>query len=141
MSNHLEHHGIKGQKWGVRRANSSGPMEVTTRAKPGKMVKAKGGTGHPAHEDAVKAAISRQKAKKSTTDALSSKELQDLVLRMNLEQQYSRLKTTDPHTKSEVLKIVNRVTAAGNTVNKIHTFVNSPAGKALKLALKTQLKR
>jgi hypothetical protein len=140
---HLEHHGVKGQKWGVRhlRDNGSGPVPVETRIRPGKMVKTSGGKHHSAHEDAVKAATARQKAKKSTLDSLSNRELQDLVNRMNLEQQYSRLITTIPSAQSDVLKIVKRVNTTASTINKVHAFINSPGGKALKLALKTQLKR
>lgn len=142
-NNHLEHHGVKGQKWGVRRADhGSGPAPVTIReGRPGRMVKTKGGERHPAHEDALRAAAHRQKAKKSTTDALSSKDLQDLVLRMNLEQQYTRLAASDPHNKSDIAKFVQKISGLGNSANKIHTFVNSPAGKALKVAIKTQTKR
>jgi 2'-5' RNA ligase len=88
VTDFLQHHGVKGQKWGVRRERST---SVTTSHTPGKKIKAKGGQDLPSHEDAVKAAVSKQRAKKSTTDALSNKELKDLVERMNLEQQYSRL--------------------------------------------------
>lgn len=99
----LEHHGVKGQKWGVRRsaAELSGGRAarkaakrspiVTTSHTPGKRVQTVGGKSLPAHEDAFKTAVSKQRAKSSTTDALSNKELKDLVTRMNLEQQYSNL--------------------------------------------------
>lgn len=85
----LAHYGVKGMKWGVRR----GSQDVTLKTTPGKKVQAKGGRGQPVSNDAKEAATSRQKAKASTTDALSNKELQSLVTRMNLEQQYSRLST------------------------------------------------
>lgn len=91
--NVLEHYGTKGMKWGVRKA----PTPVVTKVTPGRKVKATGGKRQTAHPDAVKAATSRQVAKKSTTDALSNNELRDLVNRLSLEQQYSRL---DPSRKS-----------------------------------------
>lgn len=88
VSDVLAHHGIKGMKWGVRRKN---PSAVTVIAKDGKKIKVSGGVGQPAHEDAILAKTAKQKAKKSSTDSLSNKELQALVTRLNLEQQLSKL--------------------------------------------------
>ena len=85
----LEHFGVKGMHWGVRK-------DVSVKATPGKYVKTSGGTKQTASEDAIAAATYRQKAKKSTTDSLSNKELQSLVTRMNLEQQYSDLSAKSP---------------------------------------------
>lgn len=87
----LQHYGVKGMKWGVRRSTDSGPSAVEVRTRPGRRVKTSGGKRHPASEDAIRVAKTRQLAKKSTTDSLSNKELQELINRMNLEQQYKRL--------------------------------------------------
>jgi len=105
----LSHHGIKGQKWGVRRKNPtpSGPSEVTTTAKPGRRVRTAGGQGHGASEDALATARTKQIAKKSSTDALSTRELEALVKRMNLEQQFNKLKP--PSAKSQAAKFVTDV--------------------------------
>lgn len=79
------HHGIKGMKWGVRRSN---PSHVSS-----------GGKSHAKNmanvsEDAAKANAAKAKIKTSGgTHTLSNQELQHLVNRMNLEQQYSRLST------------------------------------------------
>jgi hypothetical protein len=138
----LEHHGVKGMHWGVRRGDSAGggSTEVTVRAKPGRHVKTSGGKRQGAHEDAIKTAISKQKARKSTTDALSTKELQDLVTRLNLEQQYSRLVTQDSASRSDVGKILDKTMAVGKTVNDVNKFLNTPAGKVVKTTLTTALK-
>jgi hypothetical protein len=86
VSDFLEHHGVKGQKWGVRRKLS----ELRT-----------GSNKPPAHVDAVLAKAHKQTVKKGSTDALSTKELQALVTRMNLEKQFKSLK---PATPAEQIK-------------------------------------
>jgi hypothetical protein len=76
----LEHHGIKGMKWGVRRSRSLS----TSRSK----------TSKPVHEPASDAARAKElhtRARTAGTHTLSNQELQHLTQRMNLEQQYSRL--------------------------------------------------
>lgn len=89
----FEHFGVKGMHWGTRKDKDSVPAGETraVQKKPGTKVATSGGKQLPAHEDAVKAALARQKAKSSTTDSLSNAELQALVTRMNLEQQLSKL--------------------------------------------------
>jgi hypothetical protein len=93
---YLAHYGIKGMKWGVRKNDSSrnSPTEISVSQKPGRKVKTAGGKNQPASEDAKKAAAARQKAKASTTDALSNQELKSLVERMQLEANYTRLSAT-----------------------------------------------
>jgi hypothetical protein len=92
----LAHFGVKGMRWGVRKNASSGPTGVEVATPPGRKVQTRGGERHGASEDAVRAAIAGQKARKSTTDSLSNKELQDLVQRLNLEQQFDRLRPKRP---------------------------------------------
>lgn len=103
VSDVLTHHGVKGMKWGVHKTGE-GAHETTTTSrlarkssnvtvtqKPGQFVKTVGGKRQTASNDAVRVAAARQFAKKSTTDVLSTKQLQDAVQRMNLEIQYSKL--------------------------------------------------
>jgi len=105
----LLHYGVKGMKWGVRRDRSPRPVTtktkstITGRAK----VKTKGGGFHPPHEDAVKAAVSKQKIRKSGMAALSNNELRDLASRMNLEQQVRSLRAQEP--PSETKKVLSEI--------------------------------
>jgi hypothetical protein len=68
------------------------------------------------------------------THVLSNKELQDLVTRMNLEQQYSRL-TADQRSSSKAKKFLNSAQFVGRTTNEVISFVNSPAGKLIRKAV------
>lgn len=112
----LAHYGVKGMKWGVRNSNGGldvrssakkgandvrdkvkkevaerTSQEITVRTRPGAAVQVVGGNKRTPHEDAIKARVAEQVAKKNTLDALSNKELGELVTRMNLEQQYRNL--------------------------------------------------
>ena len=143
-SSALAHYGVKGMRWGVRRSSKpTGPEDITLKTVPGKRVSAQGGRRHPASEDARTVAIYKQKARKSTVDSLSNKELQALVNRMNLEQNYSRLtadqlfpgkrfadkfindkkfrnKTVDTISKTAgVISTVSAVATMGKTIKKI----------------------
>lgn len=122
----LEHYGVKGMKWGVRKRPRT-PVGVTISQQPGKRVRAKGGENQPASEDAKQVAEYRQKAKRSTTDSLSTKELQTLVNRMNLEQQYSRM---NQHNVSLGKKFMN----AYMNKKQFRQQVNTQGGKALGVA-------
>lgn len=100
----LFHHGVKGQKWGVRKRDSS-PVDTTVSQKrPGTRVTAKGGENQPASDDAKKAASTARKAKASTVDSLSNQELQDLVRRMNLEAQYTQLSANRESAGAKFIK-------------------------------------
>ena len=91
----LEHYGVKGMRWGVRRrrgSGSDGPEGVTVKVKKGSgVVETSGGHHHSVSDEAVRAAAVRQVAKTSTTSALTNKDLQDAINRMNLEKNYSKL--------------------------------------------------
>lgn len=86
----VEHYGVNGMKWGVRKKQNRS-SEVTVTETPGQKLKTSGGHDRPSSADAKQAAHYRQVAKSSTTDSLSNAELKLVVERMNLEQQYSKL--------------------------------------------------
>ncbi len=87
----LEHYGVKGMRWGLRKAQGADELVTTTHTRAGlsgkTRVKAKGGAGHDAHPDAIKVAAKKQKLKKSGPASLSDQELRDIITRTQLEGQ------------------------------------------------------
>ena len=81
-SDHLEHFGVKGMKWGVRKDRS----------------KTSATTGRRFHRQRVDSEdYTRVKPlRKKKPSELSNKEMQDLVYRLNLERQYSQLTKRQP---------------------------------------------
>jgi len=140
----LEHVGIKGMKWGVRRDRTPAGQTVATQKKPGGKVKVVGGKSIPAHPDAINAKVSAQRAKKSGTHALSNKELQDLVTRMNLEKQYSTLssKPKDQTVSAKIdkgEKYAKKAVKVGKTGHDVYKFAKSPAGIAIAASIAKKL--
>ena len=86
----LEHHGVKGMKWGLRRKATVGPQEVIIRDNR-KKIKTSGGGGHTAHPDAVRARTIGQIGKKSGVKALSNQDMDAYTKRLNMEAQVKRL--------------------------------------------------
>ncbi len=74
----LLQYGVKGMRWGVSRRSKSS----STTSSP----------SHPPSEDHVKAVL----AKSKPASALSNKELNDLITRMELEQRYVKATSTAP---------------------------------------------
>lgn len=112
----LEHHGIKGMKWGVRRDGSGSSGGA---AKP------------PVHADSIHAQSLRNLAKAGGTHALSNADLKKLNERMNLEQNYSRL-VSKPSRIQTGQKFAKKLLDIGSTVNQAIQFANSPLGQQLK---------
>ena len=85
----LEHYGIKGMKWGVRRSR-----DELARLR---------GEKTPPSQDAVKARDLQKRVKRSGTKSLSNKQLKDLNARLELEKSYKRLTTKDKKKKENVM--------------------------------------
>lgn len=131
----LEHFGIKGMKWGIRRPIGKG----------GRVAK-----GAPAGSEtdvnvARDKAASSPHAKKSNDklkseidllrgpEALSNSDLKALNNRLQMEQTYADLvekrKARQPKTKGE--KFIEGLKVAGNVATSAVAFANSPAGKLI----------
>lgn len=124
----LEHYGVKGMKWGVTKTRT--PQKTIARQTIDKAkIRVSGGQNLPASDDAAYAAISRQKIKANKgTHVLSNKELQALVTRMNLDNQYKNLstkkKTTVDLGNDKAKKLLG-------TIGTATMLLNSPVGKTL----------
>lgn len=89
--NILSHYGKKGMKWGIRNFGRGGRSSKVTVVDKRKKLKTSGGSGRPAHSDAVRARTLGQVGKKSGLKALSDKELTDYSKRLQLEASVKRL--------------------------------------------------
>ena len=131
----LEHFGIKGMRWGVRRESPSTPSvpktptPVTVITKPNtSKIATRGGERQPASDDAKRTASVHQKLRKSGVNSLSNREMQDLVTRLNLEQQLTRL--TEPQ-KSQYQQMMKK------TMNKaLSKGLSKVADQAVQLLMK-----
>lgn len=108
----LKHHGILGQKWGVRR--SRGP----------------GGTVSSS-EDAKKAAEAQAKLKKGGVQSLENDEIRDLLTRMRLERDYASLTSTESSKIEKGQKKVEKILSVGRTVNDVIRFADTAAARLL----------
>jgi hypothetical protein len=133
VNNILAHHGVKGQKWGVRRNKTT--TAVTVKTDPTKKrtkIKARGGQNQPAHADAIGARSTQRVLKKSGVDALSNKDLQDLQTRLNLEQNVTRL---DKAQRVQGSHFVVRFLKDPAGRKRIASVANSEDGKKVREAL------
>ena len=124
MNNNLQHHGIKGQKWGIRRfQNKDGSLTPAGR----KRQKQDNG---PIHEDYSKSHDTK------SVKSMSDKELRDRINRLNMERQYAQLTATE---KSMGRKIVSEVLLnVGKELAK--EYLKNYAKKGIEELLKRKVK-
>lgn len=90
----------KGMKADAKSAAKAAKVEAKVQKKADKKQEFQEKLKRPVTEDAVNASKGRDRAGKHGTDALSNKELQSLVTRMNLEQQLANLKDNEKAAKA-----------------------------------------
>lgn len=95
---YLEHYGIKGMKWGVRKSDKSSNVSGNTvrSSKRGKvkgveLSKSNTNKATRPSDDKTEVSILEKRIKKGSTDSLSNKELEAVVNRKNLEKRYSEV--------------------------------------------------
>jgi hypothetical protein len=113
----LMHYGVKGMKWGVRRADPGGGRST-------------------ASDDAKAASATQRKIDRSGLKSVSNKELQALVSRQNLEKQYNSLLTQEKSSMDRGNDTVKKLLGYGKTYNDVKQFLDSPAGKKVKMGFK-----
>ena len=103
----LAHYGIPGMKWGKRSSRASAKASRKTDEEP---------------DDPDFAATRRTLSK--PIRKVSNKELQDLNQRLNLEQNYSKIKNQN-RPSAKVDKAVKGILAAGATAGALYALYNS----------------
>lgn len=111
---HIEHHGVLGMKWGVRRGSS----RVSTR----KTSKDSGS------EDYKTARTLKSRGSKN----LSTKELKDLNQRLQLEKQFKDL---SPSEYAKGIKVVKNITATGTTLASLYALSKTPLAQDIRKAV------
>jgi hypothetical protein len=107
IQNILAHYGIRGMHWGVRRENPSGSSEPSA--------------------DVQRVRSAMAKINRGDTSALSNKELQDVVTRMNLDQQYSRLSSSKKNLGAKIAQDI--VTSIAK--EQLKNTLSKAVGKAI----------
>lgn len=99
VNGELYHHGIKGQRWGVRRyQNKDGTL--------------------------TNAGKKRRKQRNDDVSTLSDKELRDRVNRMNLEKRYVNLSKDDPARRGRGFDTASKVATTGANATNLYRNVN-----------------
>lgn len=114
MENYIEHHGILGQKWGVRRfQNADGSYTAAGKAKRGIVGKKNKNPGLQFRFETRKTHNSEtlKRARKEDVNELSDKELQQYNNRLQLEQNFERLRE-DNYSRAQNYIAKALVTAA-----------------------------
>lgn len=104
----IEHHGVKGMRWGVRksRGGSSGGSSAPAKSAPKKTAS---GDAVPAGKH-KSGRITKVEVKKTTTSApahkLSDEELGKIIKRIDMERKYATLTAVPPSKKDAAIKFV-----------------------------------
>lgn len=120
-NNTLQHHGILGQKWGIRRyQNKDGSL---TAAGKNRFKSKTANAGPNNREDHNKA---HDKSKSKSVESMSDAELRARINRLQLEQQYAALSSKEVNTgKDYVNKMIKATTTVATLTSKtIETYNN-----------------
>lgn len=123
----LEHFGIKGMKWGVRRT-------------PEQLARARGKTTTSTKEERHAKLLKTTKASTlyKYRSELSNKEMQERINRINMERQLKELSRKEKINGNEIISAALKY---GKTASEFYNLYNSPMGKAVKSALNKKAKK
>lgn len=127
----LEHYGVMGMHWGVRRSRSSGGgrLRSTPKSARGKMEEVEKKLSD--HQRAIEL---RRRGVKNLTTA----ELKELTNRLQLEKTYKQMMPKGKLANAEA--ILKRTVDLGGTLERAYTLANSEAGRKLRKHVESQLK-
>jgi hypothetical protein len=135
MSEAMQHYGVKGMHWGVRRertTSNSNPSDVTVRT-IGKKVVTTGGKRHPISEDARTSATILRQVKSSGVHSVSNKDLQDLNRRLGLERQYRDLSKRQRSRGEKMLSDISETEVRRAATPQVAALVGSALAMTMKL--------
>jgi hypothetical protein len=128
VESYLSHFGVKGMRWGVRRSGSSGGGSRPSSGSAGMHHPSLNAPRPRLSSDAATAKALSGVVKTHGTQALSNKDLQTLVTRMNLEKQFTSL---NPQTVSAGRKFTSDVLqSSGKQLASQFIAKNAPKGAA-----------
>lgn len=120
-NNTLQHHGILGQKWGIRRyQNKDGSLTAAGKNRSKSKTAVAGPNNREDHNKA------HDKSKNKSVESMSDAELRARISRLQLEQQYAALSSKEVNTgKDYVNKIIKASTTVATLTSKtIETYNN-----------------
>lgn len=133
----LEHHGVKGQKWGIRRDRKTGvrPLAKTLdESRFGKASKANAERHNAKKSSRNKNRVNKSTDHKNATDlrkrkvsSLTNKQIQSVNNRANLETKFKQVKAARTQAKIDAVEALVSAVGVGITVAK---WARSPEGRA-----------
>lgn len=151
----LEHHGVKGMKWGVRRDRSelrranAGKADATTQKKSSQ--DSGGAKPDKGDEDGSQAATSQAPAGKNSLSgrrgtkiditSLSDNELRDLVNRINTEKTYAKLTAKEVSSGKKFVKDLTTNVATTQATRVANRVVGNAVDRALGLDAASQVSK
>lgn len=94
VEDYLEHYGVKGMKWGIRKSRVQLAREARARRRQEKREKkAEKKASRSSSSSSESSGEKRSSGSSGSTQTMSTRELQDAVNRLNLEKQYQALTT------------------------------------------------